>query len=236
MGEKNSNVIYREETPCDQSAQYRGGQEILRVISIGSIPPEWGGATRGGVASVHGILASQWAEFPNPHGVKLIGLLATNRPADARLRPPDNIPLLEPPSDRRLERSWYHSLLAGIAPDVVIFFHIGHRWSRWHTEAPVHIPAVGSIHSWTQITFRKAEDSTKARKNLTGILPEMAALIFPSRHTLEEGLELGFSYPCPTLVIPNPVQSVFIEEAAGMSGSEHERSGALVFRGIPLFL
>lgn len=187
-----------------------------RLVSVGSIPPAWGGTTSGGVATFHEAFLR---EIPR-HRAEVVGVLPTN--LDPQADDPAGINCLRPEGD---EREWYLETLDGLAPDAVKFFHVGHRWALWHVEHS-DIPAVGSIHSWHQITHRPPDQSERARGVLQAVLKGIDALIFPSRHTCRQGEDLGLVYDCPTYVIPNHLH----QRVAAAPLSRQPRNG-IVFAG-----
>lgn len=203
----------------------------LTILSIGSVPPEWGGTTRGGVAAVHHSLVEHLAANESTFGVRLAGLLALNRPATVTDCPPEYIRIFQPPLDAKRERNWYYGILDEQAPGAVLFFHIGHRWARWHAQHAARTPAVGAIGSWNQITQRPKEISNRARENIKQVLPAMSALIFPSEHTRAEGTQLGFRYDCPTYVIPNPVNPLFFDAPSNAATAVGGTRQCVVFVG-----
>jgi glycosyltransferase involved in cell wall biosynthesis len=193
-----------------------------RVLTVGSIPPEWGGATDGGVAVVHAQLVSSFLRGES--SVAIVGVIATNAPSITQ-NAPKSTKLMSPPQNIKDEKAWYFRVLDDIKPDCVVFFHIGHRWAKYHAESSVSM--VGAIHSWNQITQTEEEKSLKAERLVSELLPRCDALVFPSRYTLEEGKILGFSYESPVYVAPNPLSEVFLKECI-TTGSRKERSVAAV--------
>ena len=183
---------------------------MRRVITVGSVPPEWGGTSMGGVAAVHQRINQELARAQATSQIELAGILATNRPPDAAEYPPEGIPLLVPPAAKSDERSWYFETLRQIDPDIVLFHHLGYRWSQWHVKTDV--PFAGVIHSWTQLKHSLTEKNDRARQVLDRLLPAASLLIFPSRHVQEEGLRFGLRYPHRTVVIPNPLGLCFLTD------------------------
>lgn len=175
----------------------------LRVLAVGSVPPEWGGKTAGGVATVHRLLLLEFVRRPD---VALKAVLPLNH--DGVSPGPSEVRFALPPADRRLESEFYKDLIRGV--DAVLFSHVGHRWALLHARHHGDVPALGSIHSWHQITQTGADQAARARKVLDEVLAGLPALSFPSRHTVDEGPTLGFRYSCPVYVIPNPIDSQYL--------------------------
>ncbi len=46
-----------------------------RVLTVGPIPPEWGGRLRGGVTRFHAALVGEWKRRPWRHRIEPIGIL-----------------------------------------------------------------------------------------------------------------------------------------------------------------
>ncbi len=182
----------------------------IKLLSIGSLPPEWGGGTTGGVATFHRVFLTELSSNPRLYNTDIIGALALNWDRYSTNKPPSSIRLLNYPATAKEQQEWYYELLSTYQPDIVKFFHIGHRWAKWHTKFSSNIPAIGSIRSWHQITQRSGEHSKRAFSNLQEILPKISGLIFPSDYTRKEGLTLGLKYSCPTLVVPNAVNLAFL--------------------------
>lgn len=137
----------------------------------------------------------------------LAGVLVLNR--DPASSPP---PLPECNIAATDEKNGFARLLEQTKPAVVIYFHIAHRWARFHAGLQGAPPAVGSIRSWTAITSRTGDPASVARDRLDESLLGMRRLIFPSAHCRDEGLALGFTYPCPVDVIHNHVHPIFHQE------------------------
>lgn len=175
---------------------------MLRLLTVGSVPPEWGGTTGGGVATVHRLLLLALAERQDVR----VEVLPLNH--DRSTLPPSDVTFAVPPADHRQERDFYARLVD--RADAVLFFHIGHRWARGHARHHADRTAVGSIRSWHQITHAPADRAQCSRDVLREALTGMARLVFPSRHTLDEGRSLGLRYDCPAEVIGNPVHPEFL--------------------------
>jgi glycosyltransferase involved in cell wall biosynthesis len=176
----------------------------LRILTVGSVPPEWGGQTDGGVAVVHKQLLSSL--FQNPKRAKVVGTIATNASSSC-LVASGTKKLYCPPADTLNEKAWYLRLLRSLKPDCVVFFHVSNRWAQYHLESS--IPMMGAIHSWNNITQANPEKSAKVTQFLPEVLSRCNAVLFPSDYTRVEGLALGFSYSCPVQIAHNPLVEAF---------------------------
>ncbi|MGI9641184.1 MAG: hypothetical protein ACR2N9_00225, partial [Acidimicrobiia bacterium] len=109
---------------------------VTRVLTVGSIPPEWGGPVAGGVATVHrGVLDSILAD-PN---FRLTGVVPTK--VVDRHPVPQGVRLIEHPSEDE------YVDVANRA-DVILMNHVGHRYADF-TEAVEATPTIAIVHSWT---------------------------------------------------------------------------------------
>lgn len=191
----------------------------LRVLTVGSVPPEWGGLTDGGVAVVHAQVVTGLSS--TKCSVEIVGVVATNA-LSITDGAPSQVKVLAPTKNIKDEKSWYFDVLETLKPDCVVFFHIAHRWATYHAESSV--PMVGAIHSWTQVTQTEEEKSLRAKHMLARIIPRCNALVFPSRFTVEEGKEIGFSYFSPVHVAHNPITEVFARNTSVLPESARKIS------------
>ena len=188
----------------------------LRILTVGSLPPSWGGATTGGVAAVHAQLTAEFLSPDLKWGVALSGVVAPNLAPGAAPKPP--VLALPAGLSGPAQRRWYLETLSRLAPDLVLYHHLAHLWAREHARA-CPIPYVGIIHSWHPVTFGPPEAREKKRAILHEVLPRAAALVFPSRHALEEGRALAMPYPPAVHVVHNPVDPAFFAESMGEDAS-----------------
>jgi glycosyltransferase involved in cell wall biosynthesis len=182
----------------------------IRVLSIGSLPPEWGGSTGGGVASIHKVVLEQWLAERGESSIELVGVLANNWSGQAGPELPAGVRVFEAPQTGERPQDWYCGLLQRERVDCVLFFHIAHRWASWHAQLCSSVPAVGAIHSWHAVTMQ-ADPILEARKReqIRQILPKFAQLIVPSAHCAAEGEALGFHYEVEPAVVPNAIDDAF---------------------------
>ena len=200
-----------------------------RVLSVGPIPPEWGGRLRGGVTRFHATLLGEWKRRPWRHRIEVVGALI---PPPQRLKrwkadKRSPVPVFMQPEDAR-PRRFTRILIERTRPDVVLVNNVAAfapaRYSRVHAQVAPSVPQVGVVHAWHQVTMK--DDPERARKNREAAqeaLDRLRAVVFGSEHCRLEGVELGFRYPERQEVIPYPLQEVYLEEFA----IDGPRSGVL---------
>lgn len=181
----------------------------IRLLLGGSVPPEWGGRTAGGVASVHRILIEEIQSLDRLHDIEIAGLIPFNL-APASLRKPP-VPVLFKPGQAASEPDFYRQAVLATRPDVIMFQHVAHRWAVYHGRLGIPVPAVGVVHSWHQLTFAPDETRTRIRRGIEEALTNLTALVFVSSQTLTEGRQLGLPYPALTAVINNPLGQAYVE-------------------------
>lgn len=185
------------------------GKQAIRVLSVGSLPPEWGGDTGGGVASIHRVVLEQWLAQRGDSSIELVGVLGNNWSGQSGPDLPDGLQVFCPPAAQEEQRDWYCGLLQRERIDCVLFFHVAHRWAYWHAQH-CNVPAVGAIHSWHAITMQSVPDRAAVKRDrLKSTLPGMAQLIVPSAHCAAEGEALGFQYAVEPAVVPNAIGEQF---------------------------
>lgn len=194
------------------------GERTLRLLTVGSLPPEWGGAARGGVATFHSALLEglhRWGK-----GIEVAGVLAPSA-GD----PTAPVPVFHRPEGVSIA-SFYEELLERLAPDVVLMNHIAHTVGVTHSGLAAAPPAVGVVHSWHSITFAAGEEERARARGVTErALAGLAGMVVPSGHCLEEGESLGLPVPPGTEVIHYPLQPLYLESGIEVRGEE--RCGAL---------
>ncbi|USR41526.1 glycosyltransferase family 4 protein [Ectopseudomonas hydrolytica] len=189
------------------------GKPVIRVLSVGSLPPEWGGGTGGGVASIHKVVLEQWLAEQGDSSIELVGVLANNWSGQIGSEMPSELCVFEPPKAPEEHRQWYCDLLQRERIDCVLFFHIAHRWAYWHAQLCSDVRSVGAVHSWHAVTMQADQDqAAQVREKIRQALPQFTALIFPSAHCAGEGRILGFDYSTVPVVIPNAIGSEFFNE------------------------
>jgi glycosyltransferase involved in cell wall biosynthesis len=200
------------------------------VLSVGPIPPEWGGGLRGGVTRFHAALLGEWKSRPWRHRIDPVGVLI---PPPQRLKrwkaeKRSPVPVFMQPESARPRRFTRLLLEERTRPQVVLVNNVAafapSRYARIHAEVAPATPMVGIVHAWHQVTMKR--DPERARKNREAAqqaLGRVEAVVFGSEHCRREGLTLGFDYPSRQQVIPYPLQPAYLEPIE-VGGS---RSGVL---------
>ena len=197
----------------------------MRVLSVGSLPPAWGGSAFGGVATLHATLLEG---FASPGcGVELVGVVTTTQ--DER-EPPvaENVtpfPVFVRPAGESTA-TFYERLLDEVEPDAVIMHHFAHSIGVAHAQLRDAPPAIGIAHSWHNITFGAVEQRGRARETTARALGGLRALVVMSRHCLREGERLGLTYPPVVKTIHHPLQPRYAASSDG-EASARERAGVV---------
>lgn len=215
-----------------------------RVLSVGPLPPEWGGRLRGGVTRFHAALLGEWRRRPWRHRIDPVGVLIPppqrlSRHQAAKRAP---IPVFMQPEGARPRRFTRFLLEERARPDLVLVNNVAAfapaRYTRVHSHVAPSIPQLGVVHAWHQVTMKR--DPARAAKNRDAAqtaLDRLAAVVFGSEHCRREGLELGFRYPERRQVIPYPLQDAYLEPfETGGSRSGVLFLGSLNARKNPLAL
>ncbi len=164
--------------------------DSVRVLTVGSIPPEWGGPSAGGVATVHRAILEA---FIDSETIELVGVIPA-RSVDESLVP-SRLPIVNDISKERYEE------LAASA-DVILMNHVAHRWGD-HEARSEGTPVVGFIHSWAH--YLESSNREEARRRIQKNIGGMSYLVFPSDACAGLGASLGFEYPVGVRVIRNTV-------------------------------
>jgi hypothetical protein len=189
----------------------------VRLITFGSVPPEWGGGRRGGVATFHATLVETIhgdGELP----VEVVGTVTTGS-GDGQAPVP--VRVLEQGQRRE---AFLEAVLDELRPDVALLNHFSTSWGLTLPVVAPELPLVGVAHSWHPLTH--AEDREIARERMHRAMGGLSALVVPSEHCLDEGRELGLPFPDAIQVIRYPLQSRFAEPVE----VDRPRSG-VVFAG-----
>jgi glycosyltransferase involved in cell wall biosynthesis len=195
-----------------------------RLLSVGPIPPEWGGRLRGGVTRFHATLLDELRCHPWRHRVEPIGVLIPPPQRVKRWRAERNAPLpvfMQPQQGR--PRRFTRLLVERADPDVILLNNVaafnGARFARVRGEVAPDLPAVGVVHEWRAIRAKRGSERDDYLEAAQLALDGLRAVVFPSAHTLGLGTEeLGLRYPDRAEVIPNPLQPAFADPRIEVGG------------------
>ena len=195
-----------------------------RLLTVGPVPPEWGGRLRGGVTRFTATLLDEMRSRPWRHRIEPLGVLIPP-PHRVRRRVADErspLPIFQQPKGGR-PRRFTSILLDQQRPDVVLLNNLaafnGARYARVQAQVAPELPIVAVVHEWRAIRTKEGERLERFRENAQSALDSVAAVVFPSEHTRKQGIdELGLSYPERAPVIPNPVQPIFADPSQDISG------------------
>ncbi|HMJ73578.1 MAG TPA: glycosyltransferase family 4 protein [Solirubrobacterales bacterium] len=195
----------------------------MRVLTIGSLPPEWGGPERGGVATFHASLLT--GLLGHRADVEVVGAMPPS-PLDREVPVPI---FVRPEAVSRAD--FYANLLERMQPDVVLMNHIAHTVGVTHARLRPPVPAVGVVHSWHSVTFAPGEEERGRAWAVTQeAMGGLGALVAPSHHALAEGRDLSFHYPAIASVIHNPLPPLYMDEE--IDANAHRRHGVLYLGGL----
>ncbi|MEZ5155028.1 MAG: glycosyltransferase family 4 protein [Solirubrobacterales bacterium] len=196
-----------------------------RLLTVGPVPPEWGGKLRGGVTRFNVTLLEELRTRPWRHRIEPVGVLIPppqriHRRIASRLAP---LPIFMQPKAGR-PRRFTRLLLDEQRPDAVLVNNIaafnGARYVRVQAAVAPGLPTIGVVHEWRAIRAKDdPERADRYREAAQAALDHLAAVVFPSQHTRDVGAtELGLRYPARALVISNPVQPAFADPALVVDG------------------
>ncbi|KAA0274080.1 MAG: glycosyltransferase [Acidobacteria bacterium] len=197
-----------------------------RLLTVGPVPPEWGGRLRGGVTRFNVTLLDELRTRPWRHRIEPVGVLIPppqriHRRIAGRLAP---LPIFMQPRGGR-PRRFTRMLLAEQRPDVVLVNNVaafnGARYVRVQAAVAPGMPTIAVVHEWRAIRAKAGDEERSRRYHeaAQAALDGIDAVVFPSRHTRELGRErLGLRYPGRALVIPNPIQPAFADPALSVAG------------------
>jgi glycosyltransferase involved in cell wall biosynthesis len=200
-----------------------------RLLTVGPVPPEWGGKLRGGVTRFNVTLLEEFRRHPWRHRIEPIGVLIPPPQRIHRRLAEKRAPLpvfMQPESGR--PRRFTRLLLDEQRPDVVLINNIaafnGARYARVQSQVAPELPMVAVVHEWRAIRAKEErEQKDEYRAAAQAGLDVVSAVVFPSEHTRDLGRdELELRYPERAEVINNPVQARFADPALRIDG---ERRG-----------
>ena len=116
---------------------------MVRVLSVGSVNPENGGKTKGGVARFHSSLIQSWMEHPEL-GIELVGVAALNSDQDSD--PKTGVPYLQNREGNSEQRM--RSIIQEVQPECIVFHHISNAWAAAISKIETDATIIGFAHSW----------------------------------------------------------------------------------------
>lgn len=196
-----------------------------RLLTVGPIPPEWGGRLRGGVTRFNVTLLDEYRTRPWRHRIEPLGILIpppqrVKRRIAAAKSP---LPVFMQPEEAR-PRRFTGILIEQQRPDVVLVNNLaafnGARYARVQAQVAPELPMVAVVHEWRAIRSKgSGERAARYHDAAQAGLDSVAAVVFPSQHTKDLGeRELGLRYPERALVIPNPLQPAFAVPGLDVDG------------------
>lgn len=198
----------------------------LRLLTVGPVPPEWGGKLRGGVTRFNVTLLDELRTRPWRHRIEPVGVLIPppqriHRRIAERLAP---LPIFMQPKGGR-PRRFTRMLLEQQRPDAVLVNNVaafnGARYIRVQSAVAPGLPTIAVVHEWRAIRAKAGDEERSRRYHeaAQAALDSVDAVVFPSRHTREIGREqLGLSYPERAVVIHNPIQPAFADPELSVAG------------------
>ena len=198
---------------------------MLRLLTVGSVPLEYGGTTTGGVAKIHGLQIDHWLRRNDCPDFCLAAVVAPNRPSDSQDDFRGAIPFVSLPQKGSRQQESYLRALEERHIDAVLFHHIGHRFVDWHVKYAAHIPAIGLIHSWHQVLIADHVARKAKSERLQLHLSQMKWLTAPSEYTFQQGRALGFEYTSPCEAIYNAIDPRINNQVQKAQDRAYERRG-----------
>ena len=180
---------------------------MVRVLSVGSVNPENGGKTKGGVARFHSSLIQSWMDKPEL-GIELVGVAALNSDQDSD--PKTGVPYLQNREGNSKQRMT--SIIQEVQPDCIVFHHISNAWSAAISEIETHATIIGFAHSWL---YCRPENDQRYPQNLNRVnktLTKIDHLLFLSKHCHDEMDEFVTRPDCKISILPPPLPVLSINQ------------------------
>ena len=163
-----------------------------RLLTVGPIPPEWGGELRGGVTRFNVTLLDEFRTRPWRHRIEPLGVLIPPpqrlRRRVAEIRSP--LPVFMQPEEGR-PRRFTRLLIEEERPDVVLLNNLaafnGARYARVQSQVAPEVPIVAVVHEWRAIRTKEGERERRYMRAAQAGLDSVAAVVFPSEHTMRQG-------------------------------------------------
>lgn len=201
------------------------GRLRTRLLTVGPIPPEWGGRLRGGVTRFNVTLLDEFRTRPWRHRIEPLGVLIPPPQRVKRWQADRGAPLpifMQPEGGR--PRRFTRILLEEQRPDAVLLNNLaafnGARYARVQEQVAPGLPTVAVVHEWRAIWAKgEGERAERFKRATQAGLDAVDAVVFPSLHTLRLGeRDLELRYPERSLVIPNPLQPALADAGIDVDG------------------
>jgi len=173
---------------------------MVKVLSVGSVNPENGGKTKGGVARFHSSLIKTWMAYPEL-GIELVGVAALN--SDQNCDPETGVAYLQNREGNSKQR--LISIIQETQPDCIVFHHISNAWAAAISEFETKPTIIGFAHSWL---YCREENDTRYPTNLNRVkktLSKIDHLLFLSKHCHDEMDDFVERPNCKISIIPPPL-------------------------------
>ena len=196
---------------------------MVRVLSVGSVNPENGGKTKGGVARFHSLLIQSWMDNPEL-GIDLVGVAALNSDNDSD--PKTGVPYLQNREGNSEQRM--RSIIQEVQPDCIVFHHISNAWAAAISKIETNATIIGFAHSWL---YCRPENDQWYPQNLNRVnktLTRINHLLFLSKHCHDEMDEFVQRPDCKISILPPPLPVLTVNQ----SKIENKRNkGQIVYLG-----
>ncbi len=173
---------------------------MVRVLSVGSVNPENGGKTKGGVARFHSSLIQSWMDNPEL-GIELVGVAALNSDEDSD--PKTGVPYFQNREGNSEQRM--RSIIQEVQPDCIVFHHISNAWAAAISKIETNATIIGFAHSWL---YCRPENDQRYPQNLNRVhktLTKIDHLLFLSKHCHDEMAEFVQKPDCKISILPPPL-------------------------------
>lgn len=177
----------------------------ITVISIGSVMPQHGGKTQGGVATIHSTITSLFNNS-SKFDVEVIGSIATN--SDLNSDPINRIPYFKPKNGERRHET-LERIIDEFRPDILFIHHISHSWASSLSKINKLPICIGYVHSWNPVDPNHDSRYQIRMNHLVQAIDFFDHLIFNSPHSYQRGISMGFEYPNNTHIMTPPVSEPF---------------------------
>lgn len=196
---------------------------MVKVLSVGSVNPENGGKTKGGVARFHSSLIQSWMEHPEL-GIELVGVAALNSDQDSD--PKTGVPYLQNREGNSEQRM--RSIIQEVQPDCIVFHHISNAWAAAITKIESDATIIGFAHSWL---YCRPENDQRYPQNLNRVnktLTKIDHLLFLSKHCHDEMDEFVKRPDCKISILPPPLPVLSINQN---TTKNKPKKGQIVYLG-----